>query len=92
MFDIILNLKQIRFKSLTGNMKALKLSDGYFKDQEVFKAGDINKYLSVFQVSTTLVICHMEPSVKLTIDLTIDKGRGYVPAEENKTPMHPLVP
>jgi DNA-directed RNA polymerase subunit alpha len=54
--------------------------------QKEFKAGDINKFLSVFQVlNPEVVICHMEPSVKLTIELSIDKGRGYVPADENKT-------
>jgi DNA-directed RNA polymerase subunit alpha len=53
--------------------------------QNVFKAGDINKFLSVFQVlNPEVVICHLEPNVKLNIELSIDKGRGYVPAEENK--------
>ena len=53
--------------------------------QEEFVAGDINKFLSVFQVlNPELVICHMDPSVKLTIDMTINKGRGYVNADENK--------
>jgi DNA-directed RNA polymerase subunit alpha len=82
--EIILNLKQVRFKRLVDqeNSETVKL---VIKDQEVFKAGDINKYLSVFQVlNTDLVICNMEPSVKLTMEMTINKGRGYVPAEENK--------
>ena len=48
-------------------------------DQEVFTAGDINKFLSVFQVlNPELVICHMESKVKLTFEISIDKGRGYV--------------
>lgn len=84
--EIILNLKQVRFKRLVEqeSSETVKL---VIKDQDVFKAGDINKYLSVFQVlNTDMVICNMEPSVKLTIEMTINKGRGYVPAEENKDP------
>jgi DNA-directed RNA polymerase subunit alpha len=51
----------------------------------------MNKFLSVFQVlNTEEVICHMETSVKLIVDITVDKGRGYVPAEENKQPSAPL--
>ncbi|HPE33946.1 MAG TPA: DNA-directed RNA polymerase subunit alpha [Bacteroidales bacterium] len=88
--EIILNLKQIRFKRLVEqeNSETVKI---VIKDHEVFKAGDINKYLSVFQVlNTDLVICNMEPSVKLTMELTINKGRGYVPADENKDPNAPI--
>lgn len=88
--EIILNLKQIRFKRLVEqeNSETVKI---VVKDQEVFKAGDINKYLSVFQVlNSDLVICNMEPSVKLSIEFTIVKGRGYVPADENKDTEAPL--
>ncbi|MBO7213826.1 MAG: DNA-directed RNA polymerase subunit alpha, partial [Rikenellaceae bacterium] len=54
-------------------------------------AGDINKFLSVFQVlNPELVICHMDPSVKLSIELTINKGRGYVNADENKVLNAPI--
>ena len=54
--------------------------------QDTFKAGDINKFLSVFQVlNPEIVIFHMEPNVKINLELSIDKGRGYVPAEENKS-------
>jgi DNA-directed RNA polymerase subunit alpha len=60
-------------------------------DQKTFKAGDINKFLNVFQVlNPDLEICNMESSVKLTIDLTIQKGRGYVPAEANKDENAPM--
>lgn len=82
--DIVLNLKKIRFKRLldTDTTEKVRL---VITGQDVFQAGDINKHLSVFQVLNPEVeICHMEPSVKLTIELNIDKGRGYVPAEENK--------
>jgi DNA-directed RNA polymerase subunit alpha len=53
----------------------------------VVTAGDIAKNLSIFQVlNPEVVICHMEPSVKLNMEISINKGRGYVPAEENKVP------
>ena len=55
--------------------------------QEVFKAGDISKALSGFEVlNPDLVICHLDPSANFTIELTINKGRGWVPAEENEVP------
>lgn len=83
--QIILNLKKIRFKKQidTENSEKIHIVIG---DQEVFKAGDINKFLSVFQVlNPEEVICHMDSSVKLSMELTINKGRGYVPADENKS-------
>lgn len=82
--DIILNLKKIRFRRQIENENSEKINV-VIGDQEVFKAGDINKFLSVFQVlNPEQEICHMDNSVKLTMELSIDKGRGYVPAEENK--------
>ncbi len=83
--QIILNLKKIRFKRQidTENSEKIHIVIG---DQEVFKAGDINKFLSVFQVlNPEEVICHMDSSVKLSMEITINKGRGYVPSEENKS-------
>jgi DNA-directed RNA polymerase subunit alpha len=83
--EIILNFKKIRFRRQidTENSEKVHIVIG---DQEVFKAGDINKFLSVFQVlNPDVVICNMEPNVKLSIELNIEKGRGYIPAEENKT-------
>lgn len=82
--EIILNLKQVRFKrQIEGTdfeKVAIRLSG-----QDKFTAGDIGKFTSGFQVlNPDHVICHMEPSVKFSIDITIGKGRGYVPAEENK--------
>jgi len=83
--EIILNLKQIRFKRLIESENSEKVTV-IIAHQKEFKAGDINKFLSVFQVlNPELMICHMEPTVKLSMELSIDKGRGYVPAEENKT-------
>ncbi|GAP43239.1 DNA-directed RNA polymerase subunit alpha [Lentimicrobium saccharophilum] len=88
--DIILNLKKIRFKRLLDSETSEKIRL-VISGQDTFMAGDINKFLSVFQVLNPEVeICHMEPSVKLVIDLTIDKGRGYVPAEENKQAGAPI--
>ncbi len=81
--EIILNLKKIRFKQQIQSENSEKVNI-IIGDQEVFNAGDINKFLSVFQVlNPEEVICHLDPSVKLSLELTIKKGRGYVPAEEN---------
>lgn len=84
MTEIILNLKQLRFKRQIDSEERETIN---FKieGKNVFKAGDINKYLNAFQILNTEVeICHMEPSVCLSIEMTVEKGRGYVPAEENK--------
>ena len=82
--EIILNLKQLRFKQQIADTDNEKISVS-ISGQETFTGGDLGKYISGFQVlNPDLVICHMEKSVKLKMDLTIDKGRGYVPAEENK--------
>lgn len=88
--DILLNLKQIRFKRQLNDETSEKVQI-VIGDQKEFKAGDINKFLNVFQVlNPDLVICNMEPSVKLTIDLSIQKGRGYIPADENKDENAPV--
>jgi DNA-directed RNA polymerase subunit alpha len=86
MTEIILNLKQVRFKQqIEGtNTETVIVS---ISGQKQLTAGDLGKFTSAFQVlNTELVLCNMEPSVKLNIELTIVKGRGYVPAEENKNP------
>ncbi|MCD4773978.1 MAG: DNA-directed RNA polymerase subunit alpha [Bacteroidales bacterium] len=83
--EIILNLKKIRFKQQIDTEESEKINI-VISDQETFTAGDINKFLSVFQVlNPEVVICKMEPSVKFSLEISIDKGRGYVPAEENKS-------
>ena len=82
--DMVLNFKQVRFKQQVSDETHEKVNV-VISGQEEFVAGDINKFLNVFQVlNPELVICHMDPSVKLNIELTIGKGRGYVPADENK--------
>ncbi|MDX9725421.1 MAG: DNA-directed RNA polymerase subunit alpha [Bacteroidales bacterium] len=82
--EIILNLKQVRFKRTVEDVEheriVVKLSG-----QEILKAGALNNALSSFEVlNPELVILRMEPDVKLQMELTITKGRGYVPAEENQ--------
>ncbi len=83
--NIILNLKKVNLKQTvedTDFEKATITVSG----QEEFTAGDIGKVLSGFEVlNPDLVICHLDPSASFTIDLTINKGRGWVPAEENRS-------
>jgi DNA-directed RNA polymerase subunit alpha len=82
--DIILNLKQIRFKNEVDDFDSEKVSIS-LTGQEEFTAGDINKFMTGFRVlNPELVVCRMEPDVKIQIELTISKGRGYVPSVENK--------
>ncbi|MGQ9621398.1 MAG: DNA-directed RNA polymerase subunit alpha [Bacteroidales bacterium] len=82
--ELLLNLKQIRFKRKTNNAEAEKVLLKVH-NQEVLKAETLNAALNDFEVlNPDLVICRMEPHVKLNIELTISKGRGYVPAEENE--------
>lgn len=82
--EIILNLKQIRFKKQIEDTEGEKLNIT-IGGQTEFKAGDLNRFLSNFKVlNPDLVICHMEPTVKLQMELNIRKGRGYVPSEENR--------
>ena len=83
--EIVLNLKQVRFKrQIEGtDSETVIVSVG---GQNQLTAGDIGKFTSAFQVlNPDLVICNMESSVKIEMELTIIKGRGYVPAEENKS-------
>ncbi len=82
--EIVLNLKQVRFKKQIDGTNTEKVSIS-ISDKEVLTAGDLGKFTSAFQVlNPDQVICRMESSVKLKMDITIVKGRGYVPAEENK--------
>ena len=90
MTDIILKLKQIRFRRQIEDHESEKAVFDIV-GQSVLKAGDLNNYLNGFQVlNPELEICHMETTTELKIELTIDKGRGYVPAEENKRPADPI--
>jgi DNA-directed RNA polymerase subunit alpha len=82
--EIILNLKQVRFKRQIEDIDNESVSMAISgKDQ--ITAGDFQKFISGFQVlNPDLVICNLDSKVNLNIELTIEKGRGYVPAEENK--------
>ena len=83
--EIILNLKQVRFKKQLDNHDVEKVTI-QFGGSDKFTAAEIGKFSNGFQIlNPELVIFNCESSVKLKIELTIDKGRGYVPAEENKT-------
>ena len=88
--EMVLNLKQVRFKRQIEDSETEEVNITV-SGQETFTVGDIGKFTSSFQVlNTDHVICHMEKSVKLNIQITIQKGRGYVPAEENDKPNLPV--
>jgi DNA-directed RNA polymerase subunit alpha len=88
--EIILNLKQVRFKKTSGSDVQEKVFLS-IKGKEQFLAGDIGRYTNSFEIlNPDLVICNMEPFVNLDIEITIDKGRGYVPADENKPKDMPI--
>ena len=82
--EIVLNLKQIRFKrqieEIDNEMVSISISG-----QDKIIAGDFQKFISGFQIlNSDQIICNLDPKVKIQMELTIDKGRGYVPSEENK--------
>lgn len=89
--EIVLNLKQVRFKRTTDEdlqQEKIVLS---IKNKDEFVAGDIEKATSNFRImNPDMVICRMERSVKLDVELMISKGRGYVPAEENESKDAPI--
>ncbi|WP_339606412.1 DNA-directed RNA polymerase subunit alpha [uncultured Roseivirga sp.] len=81
--EIILNLKKVRFKKISDTVdnKITVIVEG----QDKFAAGDIGKFTSAFEIlNPDEVVCNLDSSVKFEIELSIDKGRGYVPAEENR--------
>ena len=82
--NIILNLKQVRFKQTVEEFESEKVSISIENATE-FLAGDIGKYLTGFEVlNPDLVICHLDEKATMQIDLTINKGRGYTPADDNR--------
>ncbi|GHU78952.1 DNA-directed RNA polymerase subunit alpha [Bacteroidia bacterium] len=82
--NIILHLKKVRFKQIVKDLDAEKVTINVSGTEE-FKAGEIGKQLSGFEVlNPDLVICRLNKGASFTIELTVDKGRGYVPAEENR--------
>ncbi|MFK8285011.1 DNA-directed RNA polymerase subunit alpha [Capnocytophaga canis] len=81
--EIVLNLKQVRFKRQIEDIENETVTIAVSGKKQL-TAGDFQKYLSGFQVlNTDLVICNMESSVTFNMEITIEKGRGYVPAEEH---------
>lgn len=88
--EIVLNLKQVRFKKQLDNHDNEKITV-HFSGADKFTAGDIAKYVNGFQIlNPDLVIFNCDPSVRLKMELTVERGRGYVPAEENKTNSAPI--
>ena len=82
--NIILNLKKVRFKQIVDDVETEKISIKV-ENTEEFKAGDLSEQLAGFEIlNPEWVICRLDSSAQFTIELTISKGRGYVPAEENK--------
>ncbi len=88
--EIILNLKQVRFKRQIDDIDNESVSFS-ITGKEQLTAGDFQKFISGFQVlNPELVICNLDSKVTLNMELTIEKGRGYVPAEENRRPNAPI--
>jgi DNA-directed RNA polymerase subunit alpha len=88
--EIILNLKQVRFKQQIEDVDNETVSISVSGKKQL-TAGDFQKFISGFQVlNTDLVICNLDPKVSFNMDITIEKGRGYVPAEENKKASAPI--
>jgi len=82
--EIILNIKQIRLKQLVEDTNSVTVNVK-ISGSDTFTAGDLNKVMTDFEVlNPDLVICKMEPKTKLEFTFTIEKGRGYVPSEENR--------
>jgi DNA-directed RNA polymerase subunit alpha len=88
--EMILNFKQVRFKQQIDSVDSESVSVA-ISGQKQLTAGDLQKFISGFQVlNPELVICNIDESVQLNFEFTIEKGRGYVPAEENKKATAPI--
>ena len=87
--ELVLNLKQVRLKKIADHT-----NDKIFvsiKNQEVFKAGDIAKFTPALEIlNPDFVICHLDPTAHIELEMTIEKGRGYIPAEENTPANAPI--
>jgi len=83
--NLILNLKQIRFKQVVEDVDTEKVTINV-NGITMLKAGDIGKYFTGFEVlNANHIVCEMDPTANFQIDITVSKGRGYLPAEENKS-------
>ena len=88
--NVILNLKKVRLKRVVEDTDT-ETATVKVSGQDVFKAGDLNKVLSGFEVlNPELVICGLDPSASFQMEFSINKGRGYVPADENRDANDPL--
>jgi DNA-directed RNA polymerase subunit alpha len=88
--EIVLNLKQVRFKANESAEDSEKIFIS-LKGKDQFLAGDIGRYTNAFNIlNPELVLCHMEPTTNLELEITVGKGRGYVPADENKSKDAPI--
>ena len=88
--EIILNLKQVRFKRQIEDIDNESVSIS-LSGKDKITAGDFQKFISGFQVlNPDLVICNLDSKTTLNMELSIEKGRGYVPAEENKKSNAPI--
>jgi DNA-directed RNA polymerase subunit alpha len=88
--EIVLNLKQVCLKRQIDSVDSENISVSILGQEQIL-AGDLQKFISGFQVlNPDLVICNLEKNVSLNMELTIEKGRGYVPAEENKKAGAPI--
>ena len=88
--EMILNLKQVNFKRQIDEIDNETVTIS-ISGQDQITAGDFQKFISGFQVlNSDLVICNLDPKVNINMELTIEKGRGYVPAEENKKSSVPV--
>jgi len=86
--EIVLNLKGVRLKKINEGDAKIFVS---IRGKEVFTAGDISNHTTAFEITNPdHVIAHLDPKTQFDIELTINKGRGYVPAEENKSPNAPI--
>lgn len=82
--DIILNIKGVRMKKVLDGDDKIFVS---VRGKDVFTAGDIAKHTNAYEITNPdLVICHLDKKVQFDIELTVGKGRGYRPADENKKP------
>jgi DNA-directed RNA polymerase subunit alpha len=88
--ELILNFKQIRFKQQIDSIENETVNVAV-TNQKLLTAGDLQKFISGFQIlNPEFVICNLDEKVQLNFEFTIEKGRGYVPAEENKKSSAPL--
>lgn len=85
--NLILNLKKVRLKRIVDDTEFEKASVKVAGQQDVLRAGDLAKSLTGFDIlNPDLVICHLDPTANFQLDFTVNKGRGYVVAEENENP------